>query len=154
MPCARQEYGQCDQQAEEHLADNAVDDGDVDVGCHDAGVRAHGEETGHPQAAEDALDGDECQCGPRGCLDPARPAVSLHGEGQHQCGQADQRAEQAVGVFVIDTAGHAAERVQEHVVAEGVGPVHDGQPFLRTGHQAAGDDQQQGCGGGEAGIAR
>ena len=73
-----------------------------------------------------------------------RGSVSRRWTASTSGGEADEGAEQPVHVLVVDAAGHARQRVEEHVVAEGIRPVGDGEAGLAAGHDAAGDQEQEG----------
>ena len=57
--------------------------------------------------AQDALDAHEHEQPDDEALDPRTPVGDEHGDRQHEGRQPDERAEQAVGVLVVDPAGHA-----------------------------------------------
>ena len=74
---------------------------------------------------------------------------ALQEERQDQGGQTDQRPQQAVGVLVVDPAGHLREGIEEHVVAERGGPVRHRQARLGGSDQPADAEQQQRGGDGD-----
>ncbi len=102
-----------------------------------------------PQPAHHAL-GDHRQHGD----DPQRPQASAarpERDGQRHRQQPDHGAEEPVTVLVEHAADHPRPGKQEHVVAEGRGPVGHGQGRARVGHETAEDDEHASRGRGQHG---
>ena len=104
---------------------------------------AGGEFSGHSEAAHQSLYADHDEDHDREHPD-RRPTVvpeDHHQEGDR--GDPDQHPVEPVGVFVEDPALHLRERIEQHVVPEGVRPVRHRQPGLHAGDQPAADDQHE-----------
>jgi hypothetical protein len=142
LPPRRREHGQRDQKGKKGRAEHRV------YGCQRVARRhrlARGgqrEAAGHPQTTEDPLHDDSDDSHRTEPLDPPPLVAAPQEDCEHHRREADQRAEQAVGVFVVDAPAHARERVQEHVVTERVRPVDHGQPGAFAGNQPADEELQ------------
>ena len=101
------------------------------------------ESAGDAQAAEQALDADRDQESSREAAHPSARILAPHHHIEDERGHADEHAEQAVRVLVVDAALHLAERIEQHVVAEGVRPVGNREAALEARHEAAGHEQDE-----------
>jgi hypothetical protein len=127
-----QAIGQHDGQAEKRLRQNAVRHGD-----------GGGQAEQYREAAQQALQQYGAETGETQDAQPGSLFDHWQPEGHDQREQAHGGGDQAMSVFVENAAHHLGERIAEHAVSVGGGPVRHRQPGAGAGHQPADKDQRE-----------
>tara|TARA_B100001059_G_scaffold231999_2_gene268985 strand:+ start:1662 stop:3038 length:1377 start_codon:yes stop_codon:yes gene_type:complete len=148
--CGREDHAPQDQ-----LAEHSVDDSECRTRRKQIGIVAEREPAGDPQPAEHALPDHQQEYEGSEQTDAESSIAAPEHDAQHDRDPTDEHAGQSMCVFVEDPAveilDHLRERIEQHVVPVGVGPVGHGQSGFESGHDASGDDHHEGDGGADGG---
>ena len=142
-PGARGGRGDQQERGEDELGEDAVNDGPHDARSQHRTILRKGEVAGDARAAEVTLEADRQQRHNRQRPEPALAFAAPDDHHEHQRRRAHQHPVEAMGMLVEDAALHLAHRIEQHVVAEGIGPVRDGESGLHARHETAGDEEEK-----------